>query len=171
MFIPRKLSRLKTDASNLAIEATQLQEYDRKQYLVAYYSRKFSRAEERYDVHDKKLLAIVKALEHQKIYFYSSPPFKVFIDYKNLTYFTTTKKLTLRQVRQSQELEEHKFKIVYTLGKDNSRANALSRRYNIAGTKHKDEGTLFKQNQDGSLKLVIEINNLLTITNKVLEEL
>jgi hypothetical protein len=60
---------------------------------------------------------------------------------------------------------------VYTLEKDNSRANTLSQRYDIAGTKHKDEGTLFKQNQDRFLKLAIKINNILTITNKVLEEL
>ena len=126
MFIPRKLSRLKIDASNLVIEAIQLQEHDRKQHLVAYYSRKFSRVEERYNVHDKKLLAIVKALEYQKIYFYSSLLFKVFTDYKNLTYFITTKKLILQQVRQLQELEEYKFKIIYTLEKDNSRANTLS---------------------------------------------
>ena len=70
-----------------------------------------------------------------------------------------------------QELGEHKFKIVYTLEKDNSRANALSRRYNIAETKYKDEGTLFKQNQDRSLELAIEINNFLTITNEILEKL
>jgi transposase InsO family protein len=171
MFTPGNPSRLETDASDLAMGATWLQEHNGKWHPVAYYSRKFSGAEERYDVHDKELLAIVRALEHWKIYSHSSPPFEVFTDHKNLTYFTTTKKLTPRQVRWSQELGEHKFRIVYTPGKDNGRADALSRRYDIAGTKHKDEGTLFKQNQDGSLELAIEINNVLTITNKVPEEL
>jgi hypothetical protein len=40
------------------------QERDRKWYPIAYHLRKFSSAEENYDVHDKELLAIVVALEH-----------------------------------------------------------------------------------------------------------
>jgi hypothetical protein len=40
------------------------QERDGKWHPIAYYLRKFSSAEENYDVHDKELLAIVIALEH-----------------------------------------------------------------------------------------------------------
>jgi len=36
---------------------------DEQQRLIAYQSRKLSEPEERYEVHDKELLAIVKALQ------------------------------------------------------------------------------------------------------------
>ena len=50
----------------------------------------------------------------------------VYSDYKNLTTFTITKELNRQQVRWSQLLGQYKFKIVYILGKDNSRADRLS---------------------------------------------
>jgi hypothetical protein len=68
-----------------------LQERDGKWHLIAYYSKKFSQAEERYDVHDKELLAIVCALEHWRVYAESCSDLTIFTDYKNLTHFTTTK--------------------------------------------------------------------------------
>jgi hypothetical protein len=56
--------RFETDASDLAIGMCAKQERDGKWHPIAYHSRKFSSAEENYDVHDKELLAIVVALEH-----------------------------------------------------------------------------------------------------------
>ena len=47
-------------------------------------------------------------------------------DYKNLTTFTTTKKLNRQQVRWAELLGQHKFKILYTPGQDNRRADILS---------------------------------------------
>ena len=55
---------METDASDLAIGACISQEKDGNWHPIAYYSRKFSQAEENYDVHDKELLAIVSALQH-----------------------------------------------------------------------------------------------------------
>jgi hypothetical protein len=55
--------RLEIDASDFAIGACVKQERDGKRHPIAYYSRKFSGPEERHDVHDKELLAIVAALE------------------------------------------------------------------------------------------------------------
>lgn len=171
MFEPNKPSRLETDASDLAMGATWTQLHDGKWHPVAYYSKKFTGAEERYDVHDKELLAIVEALEHWKIYSHSSSELEIFTDHKNLTYFTTTKVLNRRQVRWSELLGQHKFKITYTPGKDNGRADALSRRYDIAGTKTIEKGTILRTNDDGTLSAAIEINNILMITNEVPEEL
>lgn len=91
--------RIETDASDLAEGAAALQEKDGKWHPIAYYSRKFSEPEERYDVHDKELLAIVDALEHWRVYAESCSDLTIFTDHKNLTYFTTTKKLNRRQVR------------------------------------------------------------------------
>jgi len=54
---------LKTDASNFAVGACLYQIEDGKQRLIAYQSRKLSGFEKRYEVHDKELLTIVKALQ------------------------------------------------------------------------------------------------------------
>jgi len=53
---------LETDALNFAVEACLYQIENRQQRPIAYQSRKLSEPEERYEVHDKELLAIVKAL-------------------------------------------------------------------------------------------------------------
>lgn len=126
---------IETDASDLALGAAILQEKDRKWHPIAYHSGKFSRAEERYDIHDKGLMAIVDALEHWRIYAEGCSELTIFTDHKNLTYFTTTKQLNRRQVRWSELLGQYKFRIAYTPGKDNGRADALSRRHDIIGKK------------------------------------
>jgi hypothetical protein len=57
-------------------------------------------AELNYDVHDKELLAIVEAASHWRCYLEGARhTVSVLTDHKNLIYFTTTKKLTRRQVR------------------------------------------------------------------------
>jgi hypothetical protein len=60
---------------------------------------------------------------------------------------------------------------VYTLGKDNGRADALSRRHDIAGTKEIVNTAILKVNNDRTLGLARTLNALLTIKNNVLEEL
>ena len=42
---------------------------------------------------------------------------------------------------------------MYILGKDNRRANALSRRLDIIGEKKINRNTILQQNKDSSLKL------------------
>jgi len=143
--------RFETDASDLAIGMCAKQERDGKWHPIAYHSRKFSSAEENYDVHDKELMAIVVAMEHWRIYAESCSDLTVFSDHKNLVTFTTTKTLNRRQVRWAETLGQYKFKIVYTPGKDNGRADALSRRSDIAGEKEITKAKILRQHEDGSL--------------------
>jgi transposase InsO family protein len=164
--------RFETDASDLAIGMCAKQERNGKWHPIAYHSRKFTSAEENYDVHDKELLAIVVALEHWRVYAESCSDLVIFSDHKNLVNFTTTKVLNRRQVRWSETLGQYKFKIVYTPGKDNGRADALSRRTDIAGTKKITESTILRNYEDGSLGPAQTINNLtLKIGVDVPEEL
>jgi hypothetical protein len=60
---------------------------------------------------------------------------------------------------------------VYTLGKDNGRADALSQRHDIAGTKKIINTAILKVNNDGLLELAKTLNLLMQVTNEVLEEL
>ena len=92
---------LETDASDQAL-GSRLSQPDAEGQLhpVAYRSRKFSGPELNYDVHDKELLAIVDAFEEWRAYLEGSRhPTMVYSDHKNLSYFTTTKKLNQQQVR------------------------------------------------------------------------
>jgi len=54
---------LKTDASDFAVGACLYQIKNEQQRLIAYQSRKLSESEERYEVHNKELLVIVKTLQ------------------------------------------------------------------------------------------------------------
>jgi hypothetical protein len=61
---------------------------------------------------------------------------------------------------------------MYTLGKDNSRADALSWRLDIAGTKEIISSMVLQQYKDRSLELAKYINNLIIrIRYDILEEL
>ena len=86
---------LKTNTSDQALGSCLSQPDTEKQlHLVAYQSRKFSGPELNYDVQDKKLLAIVNVFEEWRVYLEESTHrIVIYSDYKNLLYFTITKKL------------------------------------------------------------------------------
>ena len=86
-------------------------------------------AELNYNIYNKELLGIVIVLKEQRAFLYNTTKlFKVIIDYKNLTKFLTTKKLNQRQVKQVKELIEYYFKIKYTKGTKNIKANIFSKK-------------------------------------------
>jgi len=60
---------------------------------------------------------------------------------------------------------------VYTSRKDNSRADALSRRHDIARTKSITDTAILKVNNNELLRLARTLNSILRVTSEVLEEL
>ncbi len=54
---------LETNASDFTVDACLYQIENGQQRPIAYQSRKLSESEKRYEVHNKELLAIVKALQ------------------------------------------------------------------------------------------------------------
>jgi len=54
---------LKTDTSDFAVGACLYQIKNEQQKLIVYQFKKLSESEKRYEVHDKELFAIVKALQ------------------------------------------------------------------------------------------------------------
>ena len=124
--------------------------YDRKRHPVVYYLKKLTPIEQNYDIYNKELLVIVAALQYQRCYIEGAPELIILSDYKNLIYFTTTKQLTRRQVYQLELLSQYKFEIRYTLGKDNRRADALSRQKDYID-KELVLYLIFKANPDGLL--------------------
>ncbi|KAI6789405.1 hypothetical protein KC331_g215 [Hortaea werneckii] len=171
IFDPKLPIQVETDASDMAIGACLTQENDGQRHPLAYYSRKMAPAELNYDIHDKELLAIVAALMHWRVYAEGAPGLIILSDHKNLTHFTTTKQLTRRQVRWSELLGQYKFEIRYTPGRDNGRADALSRRSDYMNGKEAVEHSILKANKDGSLSAnVKDFGNVLRILRDTDEE-
>ena len=68
----------------------------------------------------------------------------VYSDHKNLSYFTTTKKLNQQQVRWAELFASYNFQIHYRKGSENGQADALSRRSDLT-TEETQERSLFTE--------------------------
>lgn len=126
-------TRLETDASDEIIAGVLSQQNpDTKEWHpIAFYSSNMSPAERNYDIHDKEMLAIVRALEEWRAELEGlqlSERFDVLTDHQALQYFMTTKKLNARQARWAEFLSRFFFCIRYRPGKQNTLADAMTRR-------------------------------------------
>jgi hypothetical protein len=124
-----KETRIETDSSGWCIGGT-LQQLSNQGLWVpcAFYSKKNNSAECNYEIYDKEMLAIVRCLEEWDAELRGVQSFEIHTDHKNLEYFMTVRKLTERQMRWSLILSRYNFVIVHIPGKENERADALSRR-------------------------------------------
>ncbi len=119
---------LKTNASNFTVGACLYQIKDEQQRLIAYQSRKLSESEKRYEVHNKELLVIVKALQDWRSYLADTEKsIQIYTDHKNLRNFATTKQLNQQQVCWAEQLVNYEFQIHYKKDNENDEADTLSR--------------------------------------------
>ena len=93
---------------------------------VAFDSMTFKGAELNYPVHEKELLAIIRALKKWRVDLLGSP-FFIYTDHKTLENFNMQKDLLRRQARWIELMSQYDAKIVYVKGEDNTVADALSR--------------------------------------------
>ena len=94
--------RLSTDASDFAVGAVlfQYDSNDQKWHPVAYSSKLLNIHERNYEIYDKELLAIIRALKEYRHYLKGHlEKFEIWSDHQNLTYFKSAQKLTRRQAR------------------------------------------------------------------------
>jgi hypothetical protein len=92
---------LETDASKVATGAV-LRQYDENGELrpCGFISRAFSPTEQQYEIYDRELLAIIRALQAFRHYLEGSPyPIIIWCDHKNLTFYRHTQWLQPRQAR------------------------------------------------------------------------
>ena len=96
---PEKPFQIECDASKVATGAVLRQQgEDGLWHPCAYLSKSFTPAERNYQIYDRELLAIVRALEAWRHFLQGSPhPTEILSDHKNLTYFRTVQKLNRRQ--------------------------------------------------------------------------
>jgi hypothetical protein len=93
---------------------------------VAFDSMTFKGAELNYPVHEKEMLAIIRALQK----WWSDlvgVPFLIYTDHKTLENFDCQRDLSRRQARWMEFMSQYECKIVYVKGEDNCMADALSR--------------------------------------------
>ena len=130
MYDPDRQTRIEVDASGFATGAVLSQEgEDGKWHPVAFHFESMSDAERNYEIYDKEMLAIIRALQAWRHYLEGLPSvFEIQSDHKNLEYWKTVQNLTCRQARWALYLLQFEFVISHKPGTSNGRADALSRR-------------------------------------------
>ena len=116
--------RIHTDASDIALGAVLLQEYDDNWHPVAYASRKLSPAEKNYTIMERETLAVVFALKTWRLYLFKH--FDVFTDNRSVVYLQSKPHLSKREVRWTEFLADFHFSTHHIPGKENC-ADSLTR--------------------------------------------
>jgi hypothetical protein len=128
IFDPDLPTTVETDASGFALGAVLFQTDEHGESRpVAFTSRKLNPAERNYPTHEQELLAVVHALKTWR-YYLDGSHFIVYTDHATLQHFPTQPKLTRRQARWMELLQEYNFTFKYKKGADNVVPDALSRR-------------------------------------------
>jgi hypothetical protein len=126
---------LATDASAYGVGAVLLQEGDKHprktsptKHPIAYYSATFTPTERNYNIYERELLALMKALAHWRPHLAGSMiPVTVLTDHANLTFWKSPHKVNCSIARWFAELQEYHLKIQHVPGKLHTSADLLSR--------------------------------------------
>ena len=117
---------LDTDASNWAIGAVLSQKQEGTERVIAYASRKLSKAEMNYCVTRRELLAIVFFLKYFRHYLLGRP-FLVRTDHAALQWLRRTPEVMGQQARWLNTMEEYDFTVMHRPGSRHGNADAMSR--------------------------------------------
>ena len=129
-----------TDASKYASGAILLQtDSNGNWHPCSYLSQSFSPAERNYDIYDRELLAVIRALKSWHHYLHGSPfPVQVFTDHKNLTYFRQPQSLNRQQAQWLIDLANFDLKMIHVPGKLLAGPDALSHRPDLLPSEDAD---------------------------------
>jgi hypothetical protein len=117
---------------------------DDKWHPITFYSKLLSVVECNYDIHDKEMLAIMRALEEWRHFLEGMKHrFEIWTDHKNLQYFMSAKKLNRWQARWSLYLSCFDFAMHHHPSTSMGKCNTLSQRA--------DHGSESEDNRDITL--------------------
>jgi len=123
--------RIEADSSDFTTGAVLSQQSttDGKWHPIAFYSKSLSSVEWNYEIHDKEILAIIRALEEWRHFLEGAThPVEIWTDHKNLEYFMTAKKLNYHQACWSLHLARFDFLLHHCLRCAMGKLDTLSRR-------------------------------------------
>ena len=123
---------LDTDASDKSIGAVLSQICDGKEQVIAYSSRTLSKAERRYSVTRKELLAVVTFVRHFKHYLYGRR-FLLRTDHGSLRWLFNFKEPERQVARWLDILNTFEFDVEHRPGTKHRNADALSRYPSVSG--------------------------------------
>jgi len=122
---------IEANSSDFATGAvlSQVSTEDEKWHPVAFFSKSLSPVERNYEIHDKEMLAIIRALQEWRHFVEGAEhPCEILTDHKNLEYFMTAKQLNRCQAHWSLYLSRFDFTLSHRPGKSMGKPDALSRR-------------------------------------------
>ena len=151
--------QIECDASKYASGAVLTQQDSNgDRHPVAFLSKTFSKMKQNYEIYDRELLAIIRALEEWQHYIQGSGhTMIIYSDHQNLTYFRSAQKLNQRQAQWSLYLSEFDIKLIHQPGSKMIQSDALSRRPDLIPSKDTD-------NEDMTLLPDTLFLNLLDLT-------
>ena len=136
--------RLETDTSEFAVRGViSIKCDDGKFRPIVYMSHSMTPPEWNYPIHDKEMLAIIKATKAWRHYLETTPyAFEIHTDHNNLLYFTKSQNLRKWQARWQQWMMRFSYQLIYKKGSQMHIADPLSRRsdhYVSSGNNNKDQ--------------------------------
>jgi len=126
---PTKHYIVDTDTSAHTIGATVSQDFSDGRHPITFFSKSLLPAEWNYNIYNHELLAIINALKaNRQLLLGAQQKFLIRTDHNNLKYFKTPQKISPRQARWHEFLQDYNFEITHFPGKSNTIADLLSRR-------------------------------------------
>jgi hypothetical protein len=154
---PQRQYIVDTDASQYAVGATISQDFSDGRHPIAYFSKSLSSAERNYDIYDRELLAIIYAVKaFRYLLLGARQQFIIRSDHENLKYFKSPQKITPRQARWNEFLQDYDFKLIHFPGKSNTIADLLSRRKDFEGGVNPNESVTLLPNHLFARKIYLE---------------
>ena len=120
------------DTLGYALGVVISQEFEDGVHPIAFHSRSLLPAEANYDVHDKELAGVIFSFKcGRPLFLGTSHPVRVRTDHKNLQYFRDPHKITGRQARWIEYLQDFDYTLEHIPGSTNTVADLLSQRKDL----------------------------------------
>jgi len=127
-----KLFVMHTDASGYALGVVIAQEHDDGMHPITFHLRSLLPAERNYDVHDRELAGVAFGFKcGRPLFLGAQHPVRVLTDHKNLQYFCEPQKVTGRQARWIEFLQDFDYTLEHIAGTTNTVADLLSHRKDL----------------------------------------
>lgn len=117
---------VQSDASDIGLGAVLVQGENEDEHVVAYWSRKLTAAERKYQTTERECLAVIQAIEHFRPYI-EGIHFTVITDHASLLWLQNLKDPAGRLGRWALRLQAYNFTLLHRKGKFMTVADALSK--------------------------------------------